>query len=104
LILDDAKAAGRKMTVLVTTHYMDEAEQCDRLAFILDRRLIAEGAPDDLKQDLRGRMFEIAPHGDPFSLISVAQTREYLEGAYLFGVLVQGLQARASAQGARPVR
>ena len=26
------------MTVLVTTHYMDEAEQCDRLAFILDGR------------------------------------------------------------------
>ncbi|MEO8036284.1 MAG: ABC transporter ATP-binding protein, partial [Acidobacteriota bacterium] len=29
-------AADRGMTVLVTTHYMDEAEQCDRLAFILD--------------------------------------------------------------------
>ena len=33
-------AAERGMTVLVTTHYMDEAEQCDRLAFILN------GKPD----------------------------------------------------------
>ena len=32
-------AAERGMTVLVTTHYMDEAEQCDRLAFILDGKL-----------------------------------------------------------------
>ena len=38
-------AADKGMTVLVTTHYMDEAEQCDRLAFILDGALIAEGAP-----------------------------------------------------------
>jgi ABC-2 type transport system ATP-binding protein len=38
-------AADRGMTVLVTTHYMDEAEQCDRLAFILDGALIANGSP-----------------------------------------------------------
>src|SRR5690606_20167893 len=38
-------AGERGMTVLVTTHYMDEAEQCDRLAFILDGKLIAAGAP-----------------------------------------------------------
>ena len=41
------------MTVLVTTHYMDEAEQCDRLAFILDGALIADGSPRELKRDLR---------------------------------------------------
>src|SRR5439155_1978969 len=34
-------AAARGMTVLVTTHYMDEAEQCDCLAFILDGLLMA---------------------------------------------------------------
>ena len=43
-------AAGRGMTVLVTTHYMDEAEQCDRLAFLLEGELIAEGTPPDLKE------------------------------------------------------
>jgi ABC-2 type transport system ATP-binding protein len=48
-------AAARGMTVLVTTHYMDEAEQCDRLAFILHGRIVAEGTPGDLKENLRGR-------------------------------------------------
>jgi ABC-2 type transport system ATP-binding protein len=36
-------------TILVTTHYMDEAEHCNRLGFIYDGRLIAEGKPDALK-------------------------------------------------------
>ena len=54
-------AADRGMTVLVTTHYMDEAEQCDRLAFILNGGLIAEGQPGDLKQGLRGRIIEVDP-------------------------------------------
>jgi len=79
-------AAVRKMTVLVTTHYMDEAEQCDRLAFILNGRLIAEGAPDDLKADLRGRIFEIEPNRDPFSLLPAAHASALVEDAYLFGV------------------
>jgi ABC-2 type transport system ATP-binding protein len=79
-------AASRKMTVLVTTHYMDEAEQCDRLAFILNGKLIAEGAPGDLKQDLRGRMFEIEPREDPFTLLPIAQQNRSLEDCYLFGV------------------
>ena len=35
--------------MLVTTHFMDEAEYCDRLALILDGYKIAEGAPDELK-------------------------------------------------------
>ncbi|MGE3508962.1 MAG: ATP-binding cassette domain-containing protein [Vicinamibacterales bacterium] len=35
--------------VLVSTHYMDEAEQCDRLGFMQDGRLIALGTPDALK-------------------------------------------------------
>ena len=79
-------AASRKMTVLVTTHYMDEAEQCDRLAFILDGKLIAEGAPGDLKRDLRGRIFEVDPESDPFALLPTAKQHAAFEDAYLFGV------------------
>ncbi|RMD86479.1 MAG: ABC transporter ATP-binding protein [Alphaproteobacteria bacterium] len=37
------------VTVVVTTHFMDEAEYCDRLALIYRGRLIAEGTPDALK-------------------------------------------------------
>jgi len=39
-------------TILVTTHYMDEAEYCHRLALIYRGKLIALGVPDQLKRDL----------------------------------------------------
>jgi ABC-2 type transport system ATP-binding protein len=39
-------------TILVTTHYMDEAEYCNRLALIYRGKLIALGVPDQLKRDL----------------------------------------------------
>ncbi len=39
-------------TVFVTTHYMDEAEYCDRLGLIYRGELIASGAPDELKTRL----------------------------------------------------
>jgi ABC-2 type transport system ATP-binding protein len=78
-------AAGRGMTVLVTTHYMDEAEQCDRLGFILGGSLIAEGSPADLKENLRSRIFELLPPGDPFEALSGIEGDPALEDAYLFG-------------------
>lgn len=37
------------VTVMVTTHFLDEAEYCDRVALMADGRLIALGAPEDLK-------------------------------------------------------
>ncbi len=40
---------GRGVTVFVTTHYMDEAEYCDRLALIDQGRIIALGTPAELK-------------------------------------------------------
>jgi ABC-2 type transport system ATP-binding protein len=65
---------------------MDEAEQCDRLAFILNGRLIAQGQPSDLKERLRGRIFEVQPSGDPFAVLPEVRRHAALEDAYLFGV------------------
>jgi ABC-2 type transport system ATP-binding protein len=42
-------AAAAGTTVFVTTHYMDEAEYCDRLSIMVDGRIAALGAPSDLK-------------------------------------------------------
>ncbi|MGQ9698725.1 MAG: ATP-binding cassette domain-containing protein [Armatimonadota bacterium] len=42
--------AGKGVTVFVTTHYMDEAEHCDRLALIYRGMLVALGTPTELKQ------------------------------------------------------
>ncbi|MFP4004268.1 MAG: ATP-binding cassette domain-containing protein, partial [Alphaproteobacteria bacterium] len=41
------------VTVVVTTHFLDEAEYCDRVALIYRGRVIATGAPDDLKDSVR---------------------------------------------------
>jgi ABC-2 type transport system ATP-binding protein len=41
-------------TVVVTTHYMDEAEHCDRLAMMNAGRLVAEGTPDELRSTYAG--------------------------------------------------
>jgi ABC-2 type transport system ATP-binding protein len=43
--------SDRGHTVLVTTHYMDEAEQCHRLAFIQRGKLVAMGTPEEIKRE-----------------------------------------------------
>jgi ABC-2 type transport system ATP-binding protein len=42
--------ADGEVTILVTTHFMEEAEYCNRLAIIYEGRLIAMGSPDELEQ------------------------------------------------------
>ncbi len=52
----------RGKTVFVTTHYMDEAEQCGRIALMRDGRIIAIGSPSQLKKEAFPEpLFEITP-------------------------------------------
>ncbi len=44
---------GRGVTVMVTTHFMDEAEYCDRVALIYRGKAIATGAPEELQARVR---------------------------------------------------
>ena len=44
-------AAKRGITVFVTTHYMDEAEYCDRISIMVDGKIKAMGTPDELKKE-----------------------------------------------------
>ena len=54
--------AGRGAAVLVTTHYMDEAERCHRLALLFGGRILATGTPQELKALARERArFLFAP-------------------------------------------
>src|SRR5438270_2863052 len=43
-----------QVTVLVTTHLMEEAEKCDRLAILNEGKLVAIGTPTELKQEIGG--------------------------------------------------
>jgi ABC-2 type transport system ATP-binding protein len=42
------ESAGRGITVFVTTHYMDEAEYCDRLSIMVDGKIVAMDTPTEL--------------------------------------------------------
>ena len=46
-------AASRGITVFVTTHYMDEAEYCDRISIMVDGKISAMGTPEELKRRYR---------------------------------------------------
>ncbi|WP_188496231.1 ABC transporter ATP-binding protein [Pullulanibacillus pueri] len=48
------------ITIIVTTHVMDEAERCDRLGMIRNGRLLALDTPEGLKQDTRSQTIEEA--------------------------------------------
>jgi ABC-2 type transport system ATP-binding protein len=52
-LIDDMSAAGT--TVFVTTHYMDEADYCDRLALIYRGKIVAEGTPMQLRREYMKR-------------------------------------------------
>ena len=71
--------AARGTAVLVTTHFMDEAENCDRVLVINRSQTIAQGTPDELRRSIPGG--EVAPSLEAafFSLIDTQ--RRVLEGA-----------------------
>jgi ABC-2 type transport system ATP-binding protein len=46
-------------TILVSTHYMDEAERCHRLAILDHGVLVADGTPDELTEAIAGRTFAV---------------------------------------------
>ena len=52
--------AERKVTIMVTTHFMEEAEYCDRLAIMADGEILALGTPEEIKQQQR-----TAEHPEP---------------------------------------
>jgi ABC-2 type transport system ATP-binding protein len=80
-------AAGT--AILVTTHYMDEAEHCRSLAFIYQGRLIASGRPSVLKANLHGCLVEV--HVAPDALVStlnVLRTYPQASEVALFGTAI----------------
>lgn len=77
--------AERGVTVFVTTHYMDEAEYCDRLGLIYRGRLVASGTPEHLKKDLmREELLEVVCDRSPDAMELIEKLSGVKEVA-LFG-------------------
>ena len=86
-------------TIFVTTHYMDEAEQCHRLAFIHNGNIVATGTPNDIKEkQMHGQVVEI-DCDNPGRAIEVLRGLENLEEVALYGMLVHVVVPDAGAYG-----
>lgn len=93
--------AAEGVTVFVTTHYMDEAEYCDRLAMIYRGELVAIGTPDEMKTRYMSADILNLECSDPFKMLQEVKKIPGIKEAALFG---RGLHLSVeNAQQAIPV-
>jgi ABC-2 type transport system ATP-binding protein len=77
--------ADEGVTVFVTTHYMEEAEYCNRIGLIDQGRLIASGSPANLKcKHLSGKIYEITTD-DVLAAVEALQKIPHVLDAAVFG-------------------
>jgi len=76
--------ADAGVTVFVTTHYMDEAEYCDRLGLIYRGELIALGTPEELKAAMAEELVEVAC-ARPQEALALLEALPETRHAALFG-------------------
>jgi ABC-2 type transport system ATP-binding protein len=75
-------------TIFVTTHYMDEAEHCQSLAFIHLGRIVARGTPQDIKETImKGQVMEI-DSSDPDLALSTLRESALFDEVALYGALI----------------
>jgi ABC-2 type transport system ATP-binding protein len=75
----------KQTTIFVTTHYMDEAEHCERIALIQDGKISALGAPVELKKSITDRIYLIT--GKPVNTIkAVVSSQPGVISVVPFGV------------------
>jgi ABC-2 type transport system ATP-binding protein len=89
-------------TVLVTTHYMDEAELCQRVGLISQGRLVALDTPEHLKQtQMRGQVLEISTARPEQALLVLRQARQAgrlaLDEVALYGAQIHAVVPDANA-------
>lgn len=89
--------AAEGITIMVTTHFMDEAEYCDQIAFISAGRLIATGSPDNLKKNvISGYLAELElpsaiNRTDQFDLVDQIEALPYVRECTVHGPLLHVL-------------
>jgi ABC-2 type transport system ATP-binding protein len=78
-------------TVLVTTHYLDEAERCDRVAIMHDGRLAALGTTPELKATFRDRPIVEIRSTSPVDVMTRLDAMPAVEKTSLFGTAVHAV-------------
>lgn len=77
--------ADQGITIFVTTHYMEEAEYCDRIALIYDGKMIASGSPMELKTRFMHDKIIDLRCADPQALVTPLKALPQIRDAALFG-------------------
>jgi ABC-2 type transport system ATP-binding protein len=72
-------------TILVTTHFMDEAEHCNSVGFIYQSQLTATGTPYELKKSIPGELFALQSEDSLDTLARLQASDFSYEDAYIFG-------------------
>ena len=72
-------------TFMVSTHFMDEAEHCDKLGFIYEGKMIATGTPAQLKATIPGKMLTITTETPMKLLTQVRELKMPFNDAYVCG-------------------
>jgi ABC-2 type transport system ATP-binding protein len=88
-LIDDLSQSG--VTVLVTTHYLDEAERCHRVALIHAGALAAIGTTAEVKQTFAGRSIAEVRAGDPVHAMKMLEEMPEVEKTSLFGTAVHAV-------------
>ena len=90
--------SARDVTVLVTTHYLDEAERCHRVALIHAGVLAALGTPAEVKSIFAGRPIYEVRSPDPVAVMRALDEMADVEKTSLFGTAVHAV-LRSEATG-----
>lgn len=85
------RLAGEGVTVLVTTHFMDEAERCTRIAFISGGQLLAYGTPAQIKDSAVGGLLVEVEAVDPMVTLRRIEKLPFVRECALHGRLVHVL-------------
>jgi len=95
--------ADEGATILVSTHYMDEAERCHGLAILAEGRLVAEGTPRDLMAGVDADVFEIEG-ADGTDAPRLIRELPWVQGVAQLGLRLRVLVARGDAQAEQRLR
>jgi len=82
--------AGQGVSVLATTHYMDEAEFCNLIGMMYQARMIALADPDTLKNTIRGVLFEI-DSPKPEQTETILKHLPFVQDVAMHGILLRTL-------------
>ncbi len=83
--------AQKGMTMFVTTHYMDEAENCKRLGFIYNGKLVASGTPLEIKRTkMKGTIIELDTDS-PSEALKLIKPMETMDEVSFFGRLIHAV-------------